>query len=240
MARSITPKATPLPLHKADVGLYFVVTIAVAMVLGFASVFINLHCTYVNGQPKDCSSTLPFYQLLLGSVIVEASGLIAVALKRRQGVAWFGFVKTPMKPSAKLIIMGVGVIAAIELATAMLGNYVSFFRQAEYGLTGKAPTVPMLEFALFAVLIAPSLEEFLFRGIFFRAIWTKTGPIAAAIISSLIFTLAHGISGATLGIFVIGLLLCYMYKRSGSIIPGIILHTANNLFAVILLALGVG
>jgi membrane protease YdiL (CAAX protease family) len=239
MARPHVPRANSLPLDKSDLKLYFAVTAVLVFAFAVISPLINTSCDGPAGHPRTCITTLPLVQLLVASVIIEAAGLIAIALKHRQGAAWFGFVKAPVKLTVQLVLGGVAIIAAMELLTALLGHYLPFFRQAEYGVSSVPAGVTLLEFGLFAVLVAPVLEEFLFRGVYFRAIWTKTGPVAAAIISSLVFTLAHGISGATLAVFVLGLYLCYMYKRSGSIIPGMILHTTNNLFAVMLLSFGV-
>jgi membrane protease YdiL (CAAX protease family) len=171
-------------------------------------------------------------------VLLEASGLVAIALRNHQGPAWFGFTRTPVNLSIKLILGGVAVITAVEAITAVLGHYIPFFTKSQYNFDSNFGGLALLQFGILAVLIAPPLEEFLFRGIFFRAVWAKTGPIAAAVISSLIFTLFHGLSGATMALFFFGLYLCFMYKRSGSIIPGIVLHAANNLFSIILLSLG--
>jgi membrane protease YdiL (CAAX protease family) len=248
MARSRSlraPKAIPLPLHKADVGLYLGVTGLLAVVFVFASMALNTHCTYYpNGSPQECSSALPLSWLIIGSVILEAAGIVAIGLKHHQGPAWFGFVKAPAKPAAKLVAIGLILIAAMEFVTLILAKFIPFFTKAEYGLVptratlGDIPSV--IAIALFASLVAPVLEEFLFRGVYFRAIWAKTGPVAAAIISSLVFTLAHGISGATVTIFLQGLYLCYMYKSTASIVPGMVLHGINNLVAVTLLAVGLG
>ncbi|MBP9827351.1 CPBP family intramembrane metalloprotease [Candidatus Saccharibacteria bacterium] len=81
------------------------------------------------------------------------------------------------------------------------------------------------------VLVAPIIEEVIFRGLIFPALATRWRMWIAAMISSAIFALMHGQLNVGIYTFVFGILLCWMYQRSGSIIPGIVLHFMNNLIA---------
>ena len=81
------------------------------------------------------------------------------------------------------------------------------------------------------VIIPPIIEEILFRGFMFPAFSGKVGIFFGALFSSLLFGFAH--LQANVGVYtvVLGLLLCFMYKRTNSIIPGIVLHMINNYVA---------
>lgn len=87
----------------------------------------------------------------------------------------------------------------------------------------------------FAVgLLAPIAEEFVFRGAALRALleWTRK-PWLAIVISALLFSLAHMNPAQMVHAFLIGMLLGWMYWRTGSIIPGIAFHWVNNTIAYV-------
>jgi membrane protease YdiL (CAAX protease family) len=85
------------------------------------------------------------------------------------------------------------------------------------------------------VLLPPILEETIFRGFLFAALAKRWGMVWGAIISSAIFGIAHWQANISLYTFVLGLLLCFMYVRLKSIVPGIFVHMLNNYLAYIAL-----
>lgn len=82
-----------------------------------------------------------------------------------------------------------------------------------------------------SVLVAPVVEETLFRGILFGSLTKRFSAVWAALISSIVFGLLHGQTNVIIYTFFLGLILCWLYKRSGSIVPGILLHLLNNIIA---------
>ncbi len=82
-----------------------------------------------------------------------------------------------------------------------------------------------------AVFIAPILEELIFRGIMFQALDAKLPTWAAAVVSSAAFGWLHGQLNVGIYTFVLGLLLVWLFRRSKSIYPGILLHMLNNAVA---------
>ena len=81
------------------------------------------------------------------------------------------------------------------------------------------------------VLLPPIFEETIFRGFIFPAIAKRTGVIWGAVLSSAIFGIAHGQPNLFVYTTILGLLLCFMYLRLRSIVPGILLHMLNNYLA---------
>ncbi len=93
---------------------------------------------------------------------------------------------------------------------------------------------PLLLLVLIQVLLAPALEELLFRAGLTRLL-LKRLPVRAAIVSSaLIFALAHGTREQIGHAFVLGLLTATVYSRTGRLGPCILLHVAANGFPVLL------
>ena len=93
---------------------------------------------------------------------------------------------------------------------------------------------------LSTVVCAPIFEEFIFRGIILESTRHRFGVIAAWLISSLCFGLAHVMPSQILPTMIVGLVLGYVYIRSGSLFSGILLHALNNALAMLLLILGYG
>lgn len=88
---------------------------------------------------------------------------------------------------------------------------------------------------LLIVIAAPVTEEVCFRGMLFGGLREKLPRIAAALICGLIFGALHAITGVTAvpPLIVFGFLLALLYEKTGSIVPGILLHMLNNSVALL-------
>lgn len=84
------------------------------------------------------------------------------------------------------------------------------------------------------IVLAPVLEEIVFRGLLFATLRRGLPFGAAAITSALVFALGHGYGGAGLAsVFWMGVVLAWVYEKTGSVVPGMIVHGASNLLAVL-------
>ncbi len=81
------------------------------------------------------------------------------------------------------------------------------------------------------VIAAPILEEFIFRGIILKGFLKNYSPSKAIIWSAVLFGLVHMNPWQFIGATAIGLIIGWLYWKSNSLIPGIILHFVNNLSA---------
>ncbi|MFH1470664.1 MAG: CPBP family intramembrane glutamic endopeptidase, partial [Candidatus Micrarchaeota archaeon] len=80
-----------------------------------------------------------------------------------------------------------------------------------------------------AFTLTPIAEELFFRGLLF--------PLFGAFASSIIFALSHYQYGSAIEIavaFLVGYFWCWTYKKTGSLIPGIISHALFNLISLAL------
>ena len=85
-------------------------------------------------------------------------------------------------------------------------------------------------------LLPPVVEELVFRGAVLRSLldWRPQRPWLMIALSALIFALLHLNPAQLPHAFLIGLLLGWMYWRTGSIVPGVAYHWANNTAAYVL------
>ena len=85
-----------------------------------------------------------------------------------------------------------------------------------------------------AIVVAPIVEEVIFRGLLYGPLYRKTGRYPAIILSSLIWTYGHSLEiypNITIfgfGIFIIGIMLAWLYDRTGSLLTPIIVHMFQN------------
>jgi membrane protease YdiL (CAAX protease family) len=106
-----------------------------------------------------------------------------------------------------------------------------------------------------AIIVAPLLEELLFRGLFQTAIRSylaffrselfpqkapeaehakdKCGAWLAIAISSVLFTMTHDNPGHWPALFVLGICMGYAYEKSGSLFRPIFIHSIFNAISVI-------
>ena len=85
------------------------------------------------------------------------------------------------------------------------------------------------------VICAATSEELCFRGMLFGGLRRRLPAIGAALISGAIFGGLHAITGITAvpPLFIFGTVLALLYEKTGSIIPGILLHALNNSVALL-------
>jgi membrane protease YdiL (CAAX protease family) len=88
-------------------------------------------------------------------------------------------------------------------------------------------------FFIVGAILAPLVEEIFFRGFLFQGFRAKYGWVAGMLVSSAIFAVAHLDPVSLIPTFILGNLLAYLYHRSNSVWPGVILHMAVNTFGLI-------
>ena len=88
---------------------------------------------------------------------------------------------------------------------------------------------------LMLAILAPVLEEILFRGILLEAVREKYSSGRAIVVSALMFGVIHIIPQQVVNAFVIGLILGFIYVRTDSLWPVIIIHALNNAMAYVIM-----
>jgi membrane protease YdiL (CAAX protease family) len=86
--------------------------------------------------------------------------------------------------------------------------------------------------------LAPVAEEAFFRGFVFRAYLARYGPKVAYPLSALLFAALHLNLPAFPALLVLGWLLAWLYRSSGSIIVAIVAHGVNNTLGLLGLYFG--
>lgn len=87
--------------------------------------------------------------------------------------------------------------------------------------------------AFTAIILAPILEELVFRGVLFNRLKIRIGIIPAMLLTSFIFGIGHDFGGMT-SAFLFGICMCILYLKTDNILVPMAVHFTNNLVATIL------
>lgn len=117
----------------------------------------------------------------------------------------------------------------------LVGNAISALAAGETSRNPVSDAVAQgnIVFALITVIVAPVIEELVFRKWLLDRIFPLGGG-AAVIFSALCFALFHTNFVQLFYAFGMGLIFGYVYLRSGNIVNAVVLHSAVNLFGGVL------
>ena len=113
--------------------------------------------------------------------------------------------------------------------SSILAEFYEMFTEMMKELTGG----PFWSSFLTVAIFAPIFEEWLCRGMVLRGLLTKMKPVWAIVISALFFAVIHANPWQALNAFLIGLMMGYVYYKTGSLLLTMIIHFVNNATSVI-------
>ena len=189
----------------------------------------------------------PSVQLTLLSLVLYGSLCTFgwwFALKRRgadlasAGFTWVGWGPiAAMIPAAIALIVINGILLVL---TDMLVGEVPTAQDQVLGGESTLSTTDLLFLIVAGAIAAPIAEEFLFRGLLYRYLRARRTILAATLISSLAFAVAHFVWVLIPSYIVFGIAEAMVAERYKSLYPAIALHAFNNatLFVALYLALG--
>ncbi|TSB47512.1 CPBP family intramembrane glutamic endopeptidase [Alkalicoccobacillus porphyridii] len=170
------------------------------------------------------------------SALSAFAGLAAFAaaylIRIRSGAA-FGIRKTTWK--WLLISIGIGLAVFLLNRGLLILLYIwggDLNTQDAYQAASSSGVLIFSIQLLFIGILTPLGEEFAFRGVLTNAL-LRYGPWIGIGVSSLIFALAHGINEILPIAFITGLAAGYLYYRTKSVWPAVIVHGMNNLLGTI-------
>ncbi len=88
---------------------------------------------------------------------------------------------------------------------------------------------------IFMVAVTPAIcEELLFRGYIQRQLERSTGVVVAVVLTGLMFGFYHLQLSQVIPLATLGIYMAYLTWITGSLIPAILVHLANNSFAILM------
>lgn len=128
------------------------------------------------------------------------------------------------------------VITVVVFTTITL-LFPNLYLDQKQNLGISAPAT-LLEYVLtfcMLVILPPFIEEVLFRGFLFGTLRRGFSMVVSATLTSILFGVAHGQLNLFIDTFVLGLILCYLREKTGTIWTGIFVHGIKNAIAFTLL-----
>jgi membrane protease YdiL (CAAX protease family) len=173
---------------------------------------------------------LPEKTILLLLATFFGTGLVAVAiavspLGLPAGLQALGFRAVGWRP----VVLGVVVTTLLSFAVSQLGIQPEGVRQVTAQVRDPAVLVPTL---LVLAILAPLVEELVFRGLLYGWLAGRWGHLAAFLMSSLAFAAAHYEPAHVVLVAPLGLWFGWLRWRTNSLVPSIVAHVINNGIAV--------
>lgn len=141
-----------------------------------------------------------------------------------------------------LIVVATQIFLSIGLSNLSLGflastNMTKALEAANDTFGNPTTNKELVFFLISVVILAPLLEEIIFRKIVFKRLNLKLSFITSAVISSAIFGIGHDLL-AILGAIIFGVTCCVLYKKYNNLLVPIAVHFVNNLIAGTMLSVG--
>ncbi|MFC1576109.1 lysostaphin resistance A-like protein [Candidatus Omnitrophota bacterium] len=184
------------------------------------------------------------FRMVFDTIVLDSFILLAILIMlwhvHKRSFASFGFARRGI---AKNILYGVAGYAAILPLMFVIGMLIYVILnifgmkpppQPIVGLfLAEKDTTIIIVSSLIAAVFGPVIEEIFFRGVMYNAIKRKTGVFWSIMITSALFSFLHTHAASYflvgfLPIMVLGMVLAYLYEKTGSLVPSITLHILNN------------
>jgi membrane protease YdiL (CAAX protease family) len=138
------------------------------------------------------------------------------------------------------ILLGLGCQFLVD--AAYLPFHVHHLNRPVNHLFGSVVGASFVLLIILTTFVAPIMEEWLFRGVLFRALseggrksGTRGSVVLAVALSAAFFALAHGEPLQFAGLFFLGLVLASLLWHTKRIIPSIVTHMSFNGVAIVAL-----
>ncbi|MFQ5801587.1 MAG: lysostaphin resistance A-like protein [Candidatus Methylomirabilales bacterium] len=241
---------TPLGATKAllvfvvYIASQFVASILLGVVVGLTYALSGVHAP---DTVAEISRSVQGPALVIGLIV---SALIVVQMVRRfapgsikgrsrDGIGW-----SLGEPAYLLsgLVIGVALgIGYLSIASVLVPPDPDMARGplAEMAIT---PGLSQLSWVFIAIVLAPPLEEFLFRGVLFSGIARSWGQSIAALLVTALFVIVHLPETryywpSVIAVLLLGITTLLMRVKSESLGPAVTLHLAYNLVLVITVSL---
>lgn len=132
------------------------------------------------------------------------------------------------------------VLVLILVAITVIINVTRYVpeRQPVVDLFLKEKGTAFLTYSsLFAAIIGPVIEELFFRGFLYGALKKYIGIFWAMFATACLFAALHAHIVGFFPIMALGILLAYLYEKTGTLVSSITVHIVHNLSMVLLLFL---
>lgn len=190
--------------------------------------------------PANAKVDEGFLRFLIGTLSIQGAALVLVhQFLRQHQMGWRDLLLSREQPLRR--VLGLGLVMGLLVVPVALGllNYVSLQIFEMFRLSPEKQTVvTIIEktvepgkrvwFALAALVLAPFVEEVIFRGIMYPYLKQRIGPRLAVGITSVMFAAIHFNLVIFIPLVFLGVVLTWLYERTDSLLTPIVTHAVFN------------
>ncbi|HEY0603706.1 MAG TPA: type II CAAX endopeptidase family protein [Herpetosiphonaceae bacterium] len=165
----------------------------------------------------------------------------AIIVRRKRG-SWreIGFRAPPLVALLLTPVIFFGQLILLAIVNAILQSIIGTFENPQVDALTDPAGFSWLNFGLVflvGAIIAPIVEEMLFRGLLYQWLRNHTGAVGAILLSGAIFSVVHVYPVILLPLFVVGVVLAAVFEWTRSLWITITLHFFQNALAISVLFL---
>lgn len=189
---------------------------------------------YLGEGPRLPPHVLVAGQAIKAVALLTMLWLVGLRLKGLS-VRWIGLVPVAPVWIALGVLTGAGgfgvLLVLAKLIVVIVPDWLAF-AQAPFALDAGNSLAGSLAFLVMTIAITSVAEEIFFRGFLFRWMSGHRAVWLAAGVSSVMFGVAHILPPQAIAAAAMGLALCWLYWRTGSIWPSVAAHITNNAIGI--------
>ncbi|MCM8525761.1 MAG: CPBP family intramembrane metalloprotease [Lentisphaeraceae bacterium] len=212
--------------------------ISIGLILGY---FVSQAVTFIiagkitGSEILEMSNSAKFIAISVNAILWILISAIVISNIKLPQIGEKGFSE-----SVKTYFIGVGLLYSAMFLFGIISHFTGFVPKTQ---EVAEQVKNMSETSLFLAVLGPAflipiIEELLFRSLLYRSLKFSLSPLFAAIISATLFGFAHIEPDTIPQLITIGLILSYVYEKSGSIYVPIALHATNNFITIMMLIFG--
>lgn len=182
----------------------------------------------IEGDSKDQAIVIWSMVSFIGALIV-----VLILLRKDMKASYRATERASVDESILWAFLGILIAFAAQIVAGMIEQALGVHHgsQNTQTITEISRKYPL--FIIVAALIGPILEEIVFRKIIFGALYKKFDFAIAAVISSLLFGLAHQELAFLLTYTSMGFVFAFLYAKTKRIVVPIVAHASMNTVVVL-------
>lgn len=243
------PPRPKYPIGPSDITRVILATLLI-LVAGFIVVaLLTMTGLLTGGKPptpdsleewtKEGITSLPI-GLKIMAMVVQAALIIPVLLfLRNRKLSPYVFLRIRPVPFSMIfyaVIVGFGIAVLGDEINRLVGLLIpmpdDMFEGLAQALTLKS-TADVLTMGVTVVVLAPVIEEMIFRGFFQRYFEATRGVTSGVLVASALFAVYHFNLYWLIPILVMSTVMGAMVWRAESVFPSIMVHATNNLISLV-------
>lgn len=191
---------------------------------------------------NDSASVKVMYFVTTGAIIffatkqflkMEGARFIDIGLRRPK---WTDLLYSVLALPVYMVLF-----LLVAVASKVIFPELDLNQKQDLGFNGVYSSLELFLIAIALIVIAPILEEIVFRGLLFGSLKKAMPVILAAVITSILFAIGHLTQGeggtllyiAGIDTFILSMILIYIRQKSGGLWAPIGLHALKNSIAFI-------